>query len=142
MDNIEKQLENKRFESTKSNDTLHYHRFNSGSRNYFIPKIDMRKFDGKAPITWIFQMEQFFDLHQVPTLQKVTIAFLYLELDQFVWNQWLCDCKKDSIISWSIFIEELIEHYGDINRNTFFIQLVNLKQNVVQLHNTSSNFRS
>ena len=25
-----------------------------------IPKIDMRKFDGKDPITWILQMEQFF----------------------------------------------------------------------------------
>ena len=72
-------------------------------------------------------MEQFFNLHQVPTLQKVTIAPLYLDPDKFVWYQWLCDCKNDSIISWSIFIEELIAHCGDINRNTF-IHLVNLKQ--------------
>ena len=28
-----------------------------------LPNIDMRKFDGKDPITWIFQMDQFFDLH-------------------------------------------------------------------------------
>ena len=28
-----------------------------------LPKIDMRKFDGKDPLTWIFQMEQFFDIH-------------------------------------------------------------------------------
>ena len=48
-------------------------------------------------ITWIFEMEQFFDLPQVPTLQKVTIASLYLELDHFVWYQWLYDHKKDSI---------------------------------------------
>ena len=40
----------------------------------------------------------------------------------------LCDRKKESIISWSIFIKELITHYRDINNNTFFIQLVNLKQ--------------
>ena len=64
----------------------------------------------------------------MPTLQKVTIASLYLEADQFVWYQWRCDRKNDSIISWSIFKEELIEHYGDINRSTFFRQLVNLKQ--------------
>ena len=56
-----------------------------------LPKIDMRKFDGKDPITWIFQMEQFFDLHQVPNLQKVTIASLYLEPEKFVWYQWLCE---------------------------------------------------
>ena len=45
----------------------------------------MRKFDGNDPITWTFQMEQLFDVHHVPTLQKVTIASLYLEPDQFVW---------------------------------------------------------
>ena len=81
----------------------------------------MQNFDGTDPITWIFQMQQFFDLHQVPTMQKVTIASLYLEPDQFVWYQWLCDRKKDSIISWSIFTEELIAHYGDINSNIVFI---------------------
>jgi gas vesicle protein len=36
-----------------------------------VPKIDMRKFDGKDPITWILQMKQFFDLHNVPHTQKV-----------------------------------------------------------------------
>ena len=73
-------------------------------------------------------MEKFFDLHQVPTLQKVTIASLFLKPDQFVWYQCFCDLKNESIISWSIFTEELISHYGDINSNTFFSQLVNLKQ--------------
>jgi hypothetical protein len=48
--------------------------------NYFISKIDTGKFDGKDPIRWIFQMKQFFDLHQVPSLQRVTIASLYLEM--------------------------------------------------------------
>jgi hypothetical protein len=43
-----------------------------------VLKIDMRKFDGKDPITWILQMEQFFDLHSVPHTQKVQIASLYL----------------------------------------------------------------
>jgi hypothetical protein len=38
--------------------------------NHF-PKINMRKFDGKDTITWILQMEQFFDLHDVPHIQKV-----------------------------------------------------------------------
>ena len=61
-------------------------------------------------------------------MQKVIIASLYLEPDQFVWYQWICEPKKDSIISWSIFKKELIAHCGDINNNTFFSQLVNLKQ--------------
>jgi gas vesicle protein len=42
-----------------------------GLNTNHVPKIDMRKFDGKDPITWILQMEQFFDLHNVPHTQKV-----------------------------------------------------------------------
>jgi hypothetical protein len=52
---------------------------NFGLKTNHVPKIDMRKFDGKDPITWILQMDQFFDLHNVPHTQKVQIASLYLE---------------------------------------------------------------
>ena len=37
---------------------------NFGLKTNHVPKIDMRKFDGKDPITWILLMEQFFDLHK------------------------------------------------------------------------------
>ena len=63
MKKIEKQVENKKFEYSKVDDSLQHHTFNSLPRNYFIPKIDMKKVDVKDPITWIFQMEQFFDIH-------------------------------------------------------------------------------
>ena len=88
----------------------------------------MKKFDGKDPITWIFQMDQFFDIHQVPNLQKVTIASLYLEPQQFVWYQWLCERKKNTIISWSIFTEELIAYHDGVKRNSFFAQLINIRK--------------
>jgi hypothetical protein len=39
---------------------------NFGLKTKHVPQIDMRKFDGKDPITWILQMEQIFDLHNVP----------------------------------------------------------------------------
>ena len=44
---------------------------NFGLKTNHFPKIDMRKFDGKDPITWILHMEQLFDLHDVPHTQKV-----------------------------------------------------------------------
>jgi predicted nuclease with TOPRIM domain len=44
---------------------------NFGLKTKHVPKIDMRKFDGKDPVTWILQMEQLFDLHNVPHTQKV-----------------------------------------------------------------------
>lgn len=95
-------------------------------RPHHIPKIDMRKFDGNDPATWILQMEQFFNLNNMQNTQKVYIASLYLEPNQFVWYQWLCYHKQ--IITWAIFTEELIADYEDTKSNTFFSQLISLKQ--------------
>ena len=54
---IEAQLEKKRFDSStfdhSSLQDPHFHGFNSGLRNYFIPKINMSMFDDKYPLTWI-----------------------------------------------------------------------------------------
>jgi hypothetical protein len=71
-------------------------------------------------------MKQFFDLHNVPHTQKVRIASLYLEPNQFVWYRWLCSRK--SLVTWTIFTEEMIAHYENTRSNTFFSQLINLKQ--------------
>ena len=57
LEKIEKQLENKRFESPTFDHSSHHHGFNSRLGAYFIPKIDMRKFDSNDPIIWIVQME-------------------------------------------------------------------------------------
>jgi hypothetical protein len=85
---------------------------NFGLKTNHVPKIDMRKLDGKDPITWILQMDQFFDLHNVPHTQKVRIASLYLEPNQFVWYRWLSSRK--SLVTWKIFMEEMIAvgHYN------------------------------
>jgi hypothetical protein len=48
-----------------------WRKYNFGLKTNHFPKMDMRNFDGKDPITWILQMEQFFDLHDVPHTQKV-----------------------------------------------------------------------
>ena len=31
---------------------------NVGEKNHHIPKMEMRKFDGEDPVTWILQMER------------------------------------------------------------------------------------
>jgi len=44
-----------------------------GFKNHHIPKIYMRKFDGKDIVTWILQMEQYFDLQDVKPSQKIVL---------------------------------------------------------------------
>lgn len=73
-------------------------------------------------------MEQYFDLHQVASLQNVNIASMCLKQHQNVWYQGLCEKKKDSVITWSLFIGELKTHYGDIKNTTLFSELINLQQ--------------
>ena len=34
--------------------------YNVGWKNHHIPKMDMRKFDGKDPVTWILQWSNIF----------------------------------------------------------------------------------
>ena len=97
-------------------------------KNHHIPKMDMRKFDGNDPITWILQMEKYFDLTNVQNAQKLCIETLHLEQNTFFWYRWLCSHKK--IVTLSIFMEEMIAHYEDAKSNTLFSQLINLKQNI------------
>ena len=111
---------------TKINVNFDFINSNVGGKNHHIPKMDMRKFDGNDPVTWILQMEKYFDLNNVQKIQKVRIATLNLQQNTFISYRWLCSRKK--IVTWSIFTEEMIAHYEDTKRNTFFIQLINLKQ--------------
>ena len=50
---------------------------NFGFKTHHIPNIDIRNFDGKDLVTWILQMEQYFDLHNAQHTQKVHIASLF-----------------------------------------------------------------
>ena len=64
----------------------------------------------------------------MPNIQKVTIASLYLEPQQFGWYQWLCEHKKNTIFPWSVFTEELIAYHHYVKNNYLFTQLINLNK--------------
>ena len=45
-----------------------------------------------------------------------------------MWYQRLCERKKNTIISWSIFTQEMIAYQDDVKTNSFFTQLINIRQ--------------
>ena len=53
-----------------------FHGFNSTPRNYFIPKIDMSRFDGDYHVTRIFQMEKFFETMMKQLRNQVIMEYL------------------------------------------------------------------
>jgi len=113
----DKKVVEKTHDENKRNDNHDFIDSNIGIKIHHIQNIDMRKFDGKDPITWIPQMEKYFELHNVKNTQKTHITTLYLEPNQFVWYRWLFSCKQ--IITWEIFMEEMIAHYEDTKATHF-----------------------
>ena len=91
---VEAQLKIKKFESLRyglsSAQDPHFHGFNSTPRNYFIPNIDMIKFDGNYPVTWIFQMEPFFEtmMKQLRNLaiMEYLIKWKNLPIEDLTWE--------------------------------------------------------
>ena len=77
---VEAQLTIKKFESLTYDLSVdqdpHFHGFNSTPRNYFIPNIDMIKFDGNYPVTWIFQMEPFFETMMKKLRNRAIMEYL------------------------------------------------------------------
>ena len=64
LPNDEKIIDETRDEK-KRNVNQDFIEFNIGLNTHHIPKIYMRNFYGKDPVTWILQMEQYFDLQDV-----------------------------------------------------------------------------
>ena len=70
---------------------------NIGLKSRHIPNIYNGKFDGKDLVTWILQMEQYFDLNNVQNIEKVCIETLYLEKNTFLWYRCFSLVNKFSL---------------------------------------------
>ena len=82
-----------------------------GSKNFF-PKVDMHKFDGKDPLTWINQMENFFEIHEI-------FLFFYFKYFSFIYYFVLL-LKIDPLI-----IQLLFQIFGQKNElETIIIQYI------------------
>lgn len=61
------------------------------SINLLVPKtvkIDFPRFDGQSDHTiWLFKAEQFFQLHNIATNDRVSLASFHLEGDAHLWYQ-------------------------------------------------------
>eukprot|EP00253_Pinus_taeda_P002438 PITA_02438 len=53
------------------------------------PKLDMQKFDGSNPSTWLPQMEQYFKLNRLQDdWTKIGVATIYLDSERWQWAEW------------------------------------------------------
>ena len=90
---------------------------NFGLKTNHVPKIDMRSLMARTQSHGYFRWSNSL-ISIMCHIHKRYELILYLEPNQFVWYRWLCSRK--SLVTWTIFTEEMIAHYEDTRSNTFF----------------------
>ena len=68
-------------------------------------KLDVPRFDGSDPSGWIFKINQFFEYHDTPAHERLTIASFYMEGRALAWFQWMT--SNGQLTSWPVFLQAL-----------------------------------
>jgi hypothetical protein len=73
--------------------------------------VDVTKFDGSDPTSWVTQMEHYFSLYGIiDELSKLWYGVLHL--DQERWQWWkLRKNAHQGYVSWTYFMEEIYEGF-------------------------------
>jgi hypothetical protein len=66
-----------------------------------LPHVEVNKFDGSDPTSWVTQMEHYFSLHGITDeLAKLRYVVLYLDPEHWQWWQ-CCKISRQGYISWT-----------------------------------------
>lgn len=65
----------------------------------------MPRFDGSEPLGWIYKINQFFEYHNTPDTDKLTVASFYMEGRTLAWFQRMNTTEQ--FPSWSAFLQAL-----------------------------------
>jgi hypothetical protein len=70
--------------------------------------VDVTKFDGSDPTSWVTQMEHYFSLYNITDdLAKLRYGFLHLDQECWQWWQWR-KTSRQGYIAWTQFVTELM----------------------------------
>ena len=88
--------------------------------------IDVTKFDGLDPTSWVTQLEHYFSLYDITDeLAKLWYGVLHLDQERWKWWQWR-KTSHQGYISWKHFVEEIYECFD--TETNHLGQLTKLKQ--------------
>jgi hypothetical protein len=73
-------------EHSSHSHTFQHHHF---QRDLHLPWVDVTKFDGSDPTSWVTQMEHYFSLYNITNdLAKLRYGVLHLDQEHWQWWQW------------------------------------------------------
>ncbi|KAK3230531.1 hypothetical protein Dsin_002412 [Dipteronia sinensis] len=97
-------------------------------------KLDFPKYF-RNPTSWVCRWEQYFQIHNIPMSDRVTLASFHLDGDAQLWFQIL---KQELLyVSWEEFRESLYTRYGLKQILDYFLELTKLQHigTVMKYHN-------
>jgi hypothetical protein len=94
-----------------------------------FPKIELKKFDGTRVFTWVNQMEQYFELHNIMYDKKrIQITTLNFEIKSYQWYQWIVKRQHPLYhYTWGLFTRDLEAQYGEVWEHDYFNQLTRIE---------------
>jgi hypothetical protein len=89
-----------------------------------LPWVDVTKFDGSDPTSWLTQMEHYFSLYSIADdLAKLRYGVLHLDQECWQWWQWIKTSHQGSK-AWTHFVADLYEFFDtDTNHLGHFTKL-------------------
>jgi hypothetical protein len=103
----------KKTEGENSSHSFQPHHF---QRDIRLLRVDVTKFDGSDPTSWVTQMEHYFSLYNIEyDLAKLRYGVLHLDQEHWQWWKWR-KTSRQGYIAWTQFVAELYERF-DTNTN-------------------------
>lgn len=75
-----------------------------------IMSLEVPKFDGTEPHSWVFKIEEYFNLHNTPEEHRIPIASFHMEGEASSWFRWL---KTSNLLTtWADFLQKVKRRFG------------------------------
>jgi hypothetical protein len=103
---------------TEGEHSSHSHNFQHHhfQRDLRLPQVNVSKFDGLDPTSWVTQMEHYFSLYSITDgFAKLWYGVLHLDQERWQWWQWR-KTSHQGYIAWTQFVTELYECF-DMDTN-------------------------
>nr|GMC60945.1 Transposon Ty3-G Gag-Pol polyprotein [Ipomoea batatas] len=89
-------------------------------------RLDIPKFGGEDPHQWIFNIQEYFNFHQTPEMQRLQIAGFCLEAEASEWFRWMK--RNRMIFGWHDFLEKFAQRFGTTHFEDPLAELAKLTQ--------------
>jgi hypothetical protein len=93
-------------ETSSHSHNFQHHQF---QRDLRLPRVDVTKFYGSDPTSWVTQMEHCFSLYGIiDDLAKLWYGVIHVDQERWQWWKWR-KTSRQGYISWTHFVAELYE---------------------------------